>query len=135
MTPKAKNIVAWVIAILAGGFMILQGINKFIPSEAFDQMWTDIWGYPLWFKYVIGILEVAGGLGLFLLKFRVLAALGLIGLMLGAGVTHIRADQAEMLAMPMIPILLSAIIVFLRKEELPFNPVINKDTSIEKEIV
>jgi uncharacterized membrane protein YphA (DoxX/SURF4 family) len=51
------------------------------------------WGYPANAQYVIGVLEILGGLGVLIPKWRRAAAATLVALMIGALGTH--AVQAE----------------------------------------
>lgn len=46
------------------------------------------WGYPLWFMYLTGVLEVAGAVGLLIPRLSALASVCLAALMLGAVATH-----------------------------------------------
>lgn len=71
------------LAFLASGGMKLTGSPDLAAEFAH-------WGYPSWFMLLIGALEVAGGIGLMLRKFSALAAAGLIVIMIGALVTHLR---------------------------------------------
>lgn len=56
------------------------------------------WGYPLAFMYVIGVLEVAGAVGLLISRVSALASLCLAALMLGAVTTHLTHGEWPMLA-------------------------------------
>ena len=68
------------------------------------------WGYPLWFLYVIGFVEVAGGLCLFIPKTQFYGIVVLSITMVGAAVTHLVAH--EMSAFP-VPLVLLALLVSL----------------------
>ena len=73
--------------------MVLKaGIVKLIAHES-QVISFARWGYPDWFMYLIGGLEVAGVIGLFIPKLRSLAIFGIIGIMLGAMYTHIVVDN------------------------------------------
>lgn len=60
-------------------------------TEAFAR-----WGYPLAFMYVIGVLELAGAVGLLVPRLSALAAFCLSALMLGAIGTHLRHGEWAM---------------------------------------
>lgn len=47
------------------------------------------WGYPVWFMYLTGVLELAGAAGLLVRRVAWLAAACLAALMLGAIATHL----------------------------------------------
>ena len=100
-----KKIFGLVLTIaLALFFIVPNGLGK-----TFGLLGTDInelaetFGYSAGFMQLIGGLELLGGVGLLLPQTRKLAALGLIGLMLGAIVTHIRMPATiGMLPMPIL---------------------------------
>ena len=92
MNPNTKNIVAWVLTAMVAFMMIKAGGTKLIGHEVEVARFTK-WGFPIWFMYMIGSLEVAGGIGLFIPKLRTLTIIGIIGIMLGAIYTHIFLDN------------------------------------------
>lgn len=57
------------------------------------------WGYPSWFMYLTGILEVAGAIGLLVPRVSALAAFCLAGLMVGAVGTHVMHAEWPMLVL------------------------------------
>jgi uncharacterized membrane protein YphA (DoxX/SURF4 family) len=79
----------WLLAIS----FIAGGIAKFLPGETFagapySQRFAD-WGYPSWFRFVVGSGEIVGAVLLLVPRRRFLGA-ALLGLILvGAIVTHI----------------------------------------------
>ena len=91
MDAKTKNIVAWVVTAMMAFMIIKAGGLKLMNHS--DQAGNFVkWGYPDWFMYLIGGLEVLGGIGLFIPKTRTLAIFGIIGIMLGAIYTHVIVD-------------------------------------------
>lgn len=90
MKTKLVAILLAVIFLLSGGAK-LAGLD--FEIEAFQR-----WGYPLWFMYLIGSIEVAGGIGLLFRKLSALAAAGLALMMVGAVATHVLHAEWGMLA-------------------------------------
>lgn len=83
-----KRKVGLVLTVLLGiFFIVMQGLGKLAGDTT--QLAEDF-GYSPTFMKLIGGLELLGGVGLFLPQTRKLAALGLIGLMLGAIVSHVQ---------------------------------------------
>jgi uncharacterized membrane protein YphA (DoxX/SURF4 family) len=68
---------------IAGG-----GAAKVFGEPAMVTMFDDI-GAGQWFRYVVGALEIAGGVGLLIPRLAFLAALGLCGLLAGAGIANV----------------------------------------------
>jgi uncharacterized membrane protein YphA (DoxX/SURF4 family) len=81
------NVGLWVLqAVLAfqftgGGYLKLTGAAVMV------DLFADI-GAGQWLRYVVGVLEVAGAAGLLIPRLSGLAALGLVGLMVGAAATN-----------------------------------------------
>ena len=85
---NAKPLLLWLIGAWLAYRLMLNGYRKFDP----EGMWTgafDRWGYPVWFRYLIGFLEVGGGLLVLIPKLRHFGALILCIVMIGALATRI----------------------------------------------
>ncbi|MEP1780352.1 MAG: DoxX family protein [Reichenbachiella sp.] len=85
---KIKHVLLWLIGAYLAYRLMLNGYRKFDP----DGMWTNAfirWGYPVWFRIFIGILEVGGGLLVLIPRTRHFGALVLFAVMTGALVTRI----------------------------------------------
>jgi putative oxidoreductase len=86
----ASRWLQWGLAISLGLFFLLQGLSKlFGPASVQWAIRFVGWGYPGWFLHVVGVMEVASGLGCFIPHFRKPAAVGLMVVMAGALGTHI----------------------------------------------
>ena len=90
------------VTVLAGVFVLvgtskLRGPSAVRWSERFAQ-----WGFPLRSQYLVGVLEVLGGLSLLIPKSRRVGAVTLIALMLGAVITHLVHAEPLRIAPPLI---------------------------------
>lgn len=74
----------------------------------------DAVGAGQWLRYVVGVLEVAGAIGLLIPRLCGLAALGLSGLMAGAAITNIFALGASP-GIPLGYLLVAAVIAWFRR--------------------
>lgn len=83
------NIVIAVIFLLSGGAK-LAGLE-------FEIVAFERWGYPLWFMYLTGFLEVLGGVGLLVKRISALASGCLAMLMVGAISTHVLHTEWAMM--------------------------------------
>ncbi len=82
-----RRITEWSLAILLAGLFLMAGVTKFVSPG-----WTvrfGAWGYPSWAVAVVGTIEVVGAILLVVPRVRVPAALLLVAVMMGAGVTHV----------------------------------------------
>lgn len=113
---KGRNIVTWVIQVLMGLQFILAGQAKFTAAEAWSQKFTE-WGYPDSFYLVVGLLELAGGILIFIPKFASKAAIGLAVIMIGATFTHLFNGEADRIIVTLILTGLLGLVYYLRKSE------------------
>ncbi len=100
MKAKALPVLLSLIFIASGGAK-LAGLE-------FEIVAFERWGYPLWFMYLTGVVEVAGGIGLLIRRFSALAAGGLAAMMIGAVGTHVIHAEWGMLVAASIILALSA---------------------------
>ena len=83
-----RRIAAYVLAIPVGLIFVVMGVMKLDP----DGFWTaafEAWGYPVWFRYAIGVLETLGGAALLVPRLASYAASLLTIIMAGAFVTRL----------------------------------------------
>ncbi len=95
------NVVIWIIqAVLALVFIVTGGLKLTQPKEklAARMKWTE--DSPRFMVKAVGAVEILGGIGLILPSLTgilpwltPLAALGLVLVMIGASMTHIRRKE------------------------------------------
>lgn len=99
MNPKVYTIASWIIlALVALGF-ILASIGKLTGAAAPT---FAAWGYPAWFAMFIGVVELAGAIGLLIPKTTRYAVVGLTLIMLGACYTHLANGEGLQVLRPII---------------------------------
>ena len=87
---RLPRVAMWACATLLGVAFVLVGILKLAGPSAIR--WNERfvhWGYPASIRYVVGVLEVLGGVAVLIPKSRRVAAAMLIALMIGALITHV----------------------------------------------
>jgi len=87
LTPM-RNVAAWILGVLLALFFIYVGGAKLIGIRGMVQEFEQI-GFGQWLRYVVGILEVSGAIGLLIPRFRFWAALQLSVVMTGATITNL----------------------------------------------
>jgi len=92
MSDKTRSILTWTLSIVFGLLFLLAGQPKLFGSPGVLDMFGR-WGYPPRFAHVVGLLEMAGGIGLMIPRFSRTAAMGLLVVMLGAFGTHVFAGE------------------------------------------
>ena len=93
----------WACALLLAVAFVFVGISKLEGPSA--MRWTERfvnWGYSANTQYVIGVLEILGGLGVLIPKWRRAAAGTLVALMIGALGTHAVHAEFPRLIPPLI---------------------------------
>ena len=110
MKTKLIVMLLAVIFLLSGGAK-LAGLE--FEIEAFQR-----WGYPIWFMYLIGSIEVAGVIGLLFRQVSALAAAGLTLMMIGAVMTHVLHAEWGMLVAAAVILTLSAWRVLLGQDDI-----------------
>ena len=86
---------------LAFFFIVPNGLGKLFGVMGIDAAaMADRFGYSTTFIMLIGALELLGGIGLLISRVRKWAAMGLLGLMVGALITHLRIGETTEVLMP-----------------------------------
>jgi putative oxidoreductase len=91
------NSVSIALAIVFG----FSGMAKLLGAELMRERFAA-WGYPDVFMLVVGMLEVAGAIGLLIPRIASLAAIGLAMLMAGSVYTLLFRDFAPLAAVPLV---------------------------------
>lgn len=109
----------WALQILIGLFFVVASAAPKLLGEAFAvQIFTEI-GAGEWFRYFVGVVELAGGIGLLVPRFAGAAALGLVGLMIGAAYTQVTVfDAPSTTVTPVVLGVLCAGIAWVRSSEI-----------------
>ncbi|PRY38016.1 DoxX family protein [Umezawaea tangerina] len=88
-SSRSAHIAVVVVRVLVGVFFVVaSAAPKFFGQADAVRIFTEI-GAGQWFRYLVGALELAGGVGLLVPRLVAPAAVGLVGLMIGAGYTQV----------------------------------------------
>ncbi|MEO5731475.1 MAG: DoxX family protein [Byssovorax sp.] len=110
---KGKVIATWVLSGLIALAMIGAGGSKLTGSEEQIKNFAML-GYPAWFLYVTGIIEVVGGILLLIPRTAVFGVLLLGATMVGAVVSLLRIGDVAHAPFPLMFLLVIALIGWLR---------------------
>ena len=92
---RALNISMWVLQILLALLFAAAAVPKLTGASQAVAMFATI-GVGQWFRYAVGVAELAGAIGLLIPRLAGLAALGLVADMIGATAVQaliFRSDQ------------------------------------------
>ena|SRR3712207_5576277 len=109
---RAVNLVLWALQALLALMFAMSGFAKVGGDAAMVEMFATI-GIGQWFRYLVGALEIAGAVGLLVQRLSGLAALGLVGLMVGATLTNVFVLGTSPL-LPIALMLVSALVAWGR---------------------
>lgn len=108
------NLVLWALQVLLAAYFVYSGV--LLLGDDFVGKFDKI-GFGQWLRYVTGVLEIAGALGLLVPRLCGLAASGLVGVMTGAVATElfILGDTGGAV-LPAILLALAAVVAWFRRD-------------------
>ncbi|MEU8336051.1 DoxX family protein [Micromonospora tulbaghiae] len=101
----------WALQGVLGVFLIVASAGPKLFGEANAVQTFEDMGAAPWFRYLVGLLELAGGIGLLVPRLAGLAAVGLALLMVGAAITQVFILDGG--ALVLTPVVLFALFVFI----------------------
>lgn len=113
MRQQKLTILLWTAQIALAATFVSIAVLRLVgyPStvETFEQI-----GLGQWLRYLTGVCELAGGIGLLIPRLAGLAALGLVGVMVGATVANLLVLTPAMAALTIFLGIVSALIAKAR---------------------
>jgi uncharacterized membrane protein YphA (DoxX/SURF4 family) len=108
-----RTTVTWVLTVLLALAFLGAGAAK-LASQAMMVQEFAIFGYPAWFMYLTGLIEVAAAVLVLVPRFAGLGAALLVCVMLGAIFSHLTHGQAAMIGVPVALLALAFAVGSLR---------------------
>lgn len=115
---KTKTIISWVLAAFIAFGFLFAGITKLAGAEMQIQN-LQSWGYPLWLRFPIGLLELVFAVTILIPKYRKLTVYATFAWTVAAVITHLQAGQAAMIGAPILFGILAGVILLLQREKTP----------------
>lgn len=113
-TPsKTKRVMVRLVSIVVAAMFIMAGGSKLAGLPMHVEHFQK-WGYPDWFRILIGLVEIAGGAALLIPRQSSFAAAGLAVIMLGAVYTHLAHDEVSQVVAPGVFLLLFGALAYAR---------------------
>ena len=113
---RIKNGSAWVLSVLLTLPFILAALPKLLGTQVWVVKFAR-WGYPNWFPFAIGSLELLGAILLLIPRVAKYGASILGVVMVGAAYTHLANREGLQVLRPIIFLMLLGITVWLRRPE------------------
>ena len=109
-----KNVALWVVTILLAAAFAFSGGGKLAGLPMYAKSFAA-WGYPPWFQYFTGAIELGSALLLLVPRTTFYGALLLVATMIGAVLTHLTHHQAARVPAPAVLLVLAGIVAFGRR--------------------
>ncbi len=110
---KGRTITLWILSGMATLAFLGAGGAKLAGATAMVEVFEKV-GLGQWFRYLTGLLEVAGGIALLIPRTAFHAAILLAVVMAGATTAHLTVLGGSSAA-PVILLILTGTIAYLRK--------------------
>lgn len=109
----ARSIAAWIAAILLTLIFVPAGWQKFSDHSGWAIAFRH-WGYPIWFRVLIGVLELGAVVLLLSGRWAVVGAAVIIVVMLGGMGTHVAFDGGRHVTSEVVPLVLANVVLWMR---------------------
>ena len=109
-----KEVALWISALLLALVCLRSGWLKVTGNISWVRDFHR-WGYPDWFRIVIGIAELTAMALLLVPRFAIYGASLFAGVMLGAIFTHYTHNETGRLPFNLLLLALSLVIAFARR--------------------
>jgi uncharacterized membrane protein YphA (DoxX/SURF4 family) len=110
---KARTAALWALTGLLACLYLFSGSMKFTSPEAARQF--EAFGYPDWFRVLVGAVEVGAALALLVPRAAFYAAGALVVVMAGAVGTHLRAGELPQSVVPLVLLGLLGLVAYARR--------------------
>ena len=100
--PTWQIYAIYVVMALLTFMFLMAGVTKLMGQEMHIENFAR-WGYPIWFMYLTGLIEVVSVILMWIPKTRFYGAVGLAVTMIGAFATHLLF--AEFGGLPIVAVL------------------------------
>ncbi len=101
---RVARVGLWTVRVLLSAQFVIGGVLKLTADPTMVAMFDDI-GAGHGLRLLVGICELAGAAGLLVPRLARFAAIGLVGLLVGAAVTNVVILQTS----PAVPLVLLAL--------------------------
>jgi putative oxidoreductase len=105
-----KSVAGWVLSVLLAVLFLVVGVPKILGGQNHWVRAFQMFGYPVWFRIVVGTVETLGAILLLVPATSLYAAAGLALLMIGATYSQLVVGQP---AAAVVPALLFFVLLYV----------------------
>lgn len=110
--------VVWLMTLMLVFVFGAQGLAKFSDSSGWASAFAH-WGYPVWFRLAIGVLEVLAALLVLWPRTAPVGAALIVVIMLGGMGTHIVKENGRHITSEIGPLIFASVILLARRRQIP----------------
>jgi uncharacterized membrane protein YphA (DoxX/SURF4 family) len=115
---RAGNVGLWILQVLGAAMFVFAGYSK-LKGDAQQISGFESMGLGIAGMYIIGVLEIAGAVGLLLPGVAGFAGLCLVALMVGATIATIATmGLVPLVAVPVVTLILVAVVAWGRRRSI-----------------
>ncbi|HEV2782267.1 MAG TPA: DoxX family protein [Actinophytocola sp.] len=111
-----RNVALWILQVPLAAYLAYSGYTLF--GDDYVAKFDDI-GLGQWLRYVTGVLEIGGAIGLLIPPLCGLAAIGLALVMLGAVGTELFLVDNGDAVLPLTLMVAAAVVAWFRRDTVP----------------
>ena len=104
------DLALWVVTAFLVYVFVPQGLAKFSNSSGWARAFA-LWHYPVWFRTLIGICELAASLLLLTRRTAPLGAALIVVVMLGGMGTHLYRGHPSQMTSEVVPLTLALVVL------------------------
>ena len=116
-----KEILIGAMSLFLVVIFFMAGMAKMTNDSGWARAFSH-WGYPVWFRIAIGVIEIVAALFLLVPRTARHGALMIMAVMLGGMVTHLVHDHGRHLTSELGPLLFSTVIFLTRRRDERLHP-------------
>jgi len=110
----ALDIVLWVFALFLAWIFVRQGFAKLSDTSGWARAFR-VWHFPVWFRVLIGLLEMSAALLLLTRRTALAGASIILLVMLGAMATHVYWGKPAQVTSEILPLTLGLLVALGRR--------------------
>jgi putative oxidoreductase len=108
-----RTVATWILTVLLALAFLGAGGSK-LASQPMMIATFNGFGYPQWFMYVTGVIEIAGAVLVLVPRVAFIGAALLVCVMVGAIFSHLTHGQAAKVPLPLVLLALAVAVGTLR---------------------
>src|SRR5919199_1735090 len=110
-----KYVASWVLSVLLAALFLIVGVPKILGGQNHWVRAFEMFGYPVWFRIVVGTVETLGAILLLVPVTTIYAACGLALLMIGATYSQLAVGQPASAVPPALLFFVLLYVVWTRR--------------------